>query len=151
MENLEHLRKSAKLKLIIMCLATIIPIISIVILEFSFLELRSFNSVISDLLFARYNILILLEAYIITKIFDYIKIFTLIDYATSEVIKKNDGRIKFIKLKTESMTIKIFIYLISIALIVTTFCRYIFYTLLGVLLAVFITYFSILIYYSKKY
>ena len=152
MENLDHLKKSAKLKLIIMCLSTLLPVILAIMLEFVFPNLNTPNSAIPDLVFARYGILVLLEAYIVMKIVNYIKILTSIDYASAEVVKKNDERNKFIKLKTESMTIKVFIYIIGVALIATAFIdRYIFYTLLGVLLAVIIIYFSVLIYYTKKY
>ncbi len=152
MENQEHLIKMTKIKLVIMSLSTILPILLLVIFQFCISDLFQEGTVVYDLIVFRYGIFALLECYIGSKIAKYIKILTSIDYASSEVIRKNDERNKFIKLKTESFTIKIVIYLMGIALIVTAFInRYVFYTLLGVLLVNLVTYFIVKIYYSKKY
>ena len=149
MENLDHLKKTSKIKLIIMSLATILPIVLIVVFE---LIPNHENSAVADLIIIRYGILVLLEGYIGLKIINYIKILTSIDFAQAEVVKRNDERNKYIKLKTESMTIKICIYLLGIALLVTAFInRFIFYTLIGVLLVGVIVFSIVKIYYSKKY
>ena len=149
MENLDHLKKTSKIKLIIMSLATILPIVLIVVFE---LIPNHENSAVADLIIIRYGILVLLEGYIGLKIINYIKILTSIDFAQAEVVKRNDERNKYIKLKTESMTIKICIYLLGISLLVTAFInRFIFYTLIGVLLVGVIVFSIVKIYYSKKY
>ena len=149
MENLDHLKKTSKIKLIIMSLATILPIVLIVVFE---LIPNHENSAVADLIIIRYGILVLLEGYIGLKIINYIKILTSIDFAQAEVVKRNDERNKYIKLKTESMTIKICIYLLGIALLVTAFInRFIFYTLIGVLLVGVIVFSIVKLYYSKKY
>ncbi len=149
MENLDHLKKTSKIKLIIMSLATILPIVLIIVFE---LIPNHENSAVADLIIIRYGILVLLEGYIGLKIINYIKILTSIDFAQAEVVKRNDERNKYIKLKTESMTIKICIYLLGIALLVTAFInRFIFYTLIGVLLVGVIVFSIVKIYYSKKY
>ena len=152
MENQEHLIKMTKIKLIIMSLSTILPILLLLIFQFWINNLFQEGTVVYDLIVFRYGIFVLLEGYIGLKIAKYVKILTSVDYASSEVIRKNDERNKFIKLKTESFTIKILIYMMGIALIVTAFInRYIFYTLLGVLLVNLVVYFIVKIYYSKKY
>ena len=149
MENLDHLKKTSKIKLIIMCLATILPIILLVVFE---LIPNLENSAVADLIIIRYGILVLLEGYIGLKIYNYVKILTSVDFAQAEVVKRNDERNKFIKLKTESMTIKICIYALGIAILVTAFInRFIFYTLIGVLFFSFVSFFIVKIYYSKKY
>ena len=149
MENLDHLKKTSKIKLIIMSLATILPIILLVVLE---LIPHSEESALADLIIIRYGILVLLEGYIGIKIYNYIKILTSVDFAQAEVIKRNDERNKFIKLKTESMTIKICIYALGISLLVTAFInRFIFYTLISVLLFAVITFIIVKLYYNKKY
>ena len=149
MENLDHLKKTSKIKLIIMSLATILPIILLVVLE---LIPHSEESALADLIIIRYGILVLLEGYIGIKIYNYIKILTSVDFTQSEVIKRNDERNKFIKLKTESMTIKICIYALGISLLVTAFInRFIFYTLISVLLFAVITFVIVKLYYTKKY
>ena len=149
MENIEHLRKTSIIKLIIMSLATILPILLLVIFE---LIPKNEESALADLIIIRYGILVLLEGYIGIKIVNYIKILTSVDYAQAEIVKRNDERNKFIKLKTESMTIKICIYGMGIALIVTAFInRYIFYTLLGVLLFGVLAFVISKLVYTKKY
>ena len=149
MENLDHLKKTSKIKLIIMSLATILPIILLVVLE---LIPHSEESALADLIIIRYGILVLLEGYIGIKIYNYIKILTSVDFAQAEVIKRNDERNKFIKLKTESMTIKICIYALGISLLVTAFInRFIFYILISVLLFAVITFVIVKLYYTKKY
>ncbi len=149
MENLDHLKKTSKIKLIIMCLATILPIILLVVFE---LIPNLENSAVADLIIIRYGILVLLEGYIGLKIYNYVKILTSVDFAQAEVVKRNDERNKFIKLKTESMTIKICIYALGIAILVTAFInRFIFYTLIGVLFFAVVSFVIVKIYYSKKY
>ncbi len=149
METLEHLRKISKIKLIIMSLSTILPIIILVALE---LAPQTKDSAVPDLVIFRYGILVLLEGYIGIKIYTYIRILMNVDFATIELTKKNDERIRFIKLKTDSMTIKIAIYGIGIAMIVTAFIhRLLFYTLLIVLLSYIVIYLAVKLYYCKKY
>ncbi|HIT43774.1 TPA: hypothetical protein IAA91_02945 [Candidatus Avacholeplasma faecigallinarum] len=150
MENIEHLRKTSKIKLIIMSLATLLPLSILFIMEF--IPINNINSALPDLIIFRYGIFVLLEGYIGIKISTYIRILTNVDFATNEVIKRNDERNRFIKLKTESLSIKIAIYAVGIALIVTAFInRYIFYTLLSMLLSYIVIYFLVKIYYWKKY
>ena len=152
METQEHLIKMTKIKLVIMSLSTILPILLLVIFQFWVKNLFQEGSVVYDLIVFRYGIFVLLEGYIGLKIAKYVKILTSVDYASAEIIRKNDERNKFIKLKTESFTIKTSVYLMGIALIVTAFInRYIFYTLLGVLFVNLVIYFIVKIYYSKKY
>ena len=148
--GLEKLRKTTKIKLIIMSLSTLLPII--ILLTMDLIPNINQNSALPDLIIFRYGILALLEGYIGVKIFIYIRILANNDFAEAEVIKRNDERNKYIKMKSYAMTIKVSLYLLGIALIVTAFInRMIFYTLLGVLLAGLIVYFIELIYYANKY
>ncbi len=149
METLEHLRRVSKIKLIIMSLSTLLPILILFVME---LIPKNENSAVPDLVIFRYGILVLLEGYIGIKIANYIRILTNVDYAENELLKKNDERNRFIKLKTDSMTIKIAIYALGIAMIVTAFInRWIFYTLLFVLLTYIVAYAFVKLYYWKKY
>ena len=152
MENKEYLLKMTKIKLVIMSLSTILPILLLVTFQFWIEDLLQEGSVVYDLIVFRYGIFVLLEGYIGLKIAKYAKILTSVDYASSEIIRKNDERNKFIKLKTESFTIKILIYLMGIALIVTAFInRYIFYTILAVVLFAIISFVISKLVYTKKY
>lgn len=150
METFDHLKKMAKIKLIIMSLSTLLPIA--ILLIFELIKPESNGSALSDLVIFRYGIFVLLEGYIGMKIATYIRILTNIDFATAEHVKRNDERNKFIKLKTDAMTIKISIYVLGIALIVTAFInRFIFYTLLSVLVVYLVSYLFVKFYYCKKY
>ena len=150
METFDHLKKMAKIKLIIMSLSTLLPIA--ILLIFELIKPESNGSALSDLVIFRYGIFVLLEGYIGMKIATYIRILTNIDFATAEHVKRNDERNKFIKLKTDAMTIKISIYVLGIALIVTEFInRFIFYTLLSVLVVYLVSYLFVKFYYCKKY
>lgn len=149
METLEHLRKISKIKLIIMSLSTILPILILFIME---LIPENENSAVYDLIIFRYGILVLLEGYIGIKITGYVRILVNVDYASNELLKKNDERNKFIKLKTDSLALKIAIYMLGIALIITAFInRFIFYTLFFVLLTYIVVYLFVRLYYWKKY
>ena len=101
-----------------MSLSTLLPILILVFME---LIPENKESAVYDLIIFRYGIFVLLEGYIGIKIANYIRILTNVDYASNELIKKNDERNKYIRLKTESLTIKIAIYTLGIALIVTAF------------------------------
>ena len=148
--GLEKLRKTTKIKLIIMSLSTLLPII--ILLTMDLIPNINQNSALPDLIIFRYGILALLEGYIGVKICIYIRILANNDFAEAEVIKRNDERNKYIKMKSYAMTIKVSLYLLGIALIVTAFInRMIFYTLLGVLLAGLIVYLIVLIYYANIY
>lgn len=147
--TLERLKKVSKIKLIIMSFTTLLPIIILICME---LIPNLDASAVSDLIIFRYGIFVLLEGYIGIKIYTYAKILLDVDYAESELIKKNDERISFIKLKTNAFTLKLTMFSLGIALIVTAFInRIIFYTLLGVLLFFMVVYIAVKIYYSRKY
>ena len=147
--TLERLKKVSKIKLIIMSITTLLPIAILICME---LIPNLKESAVSDLIIFRYGIFVLLEGYIGIKIYVYAKILLDVDFASNELVKRNDERISFIKLKTNAFTIKLVIFLLGIALIITAFInRVIFYTLLSVLLVIIIIYIAVRIYYSRKY
>lgn len=151
MENIEHLKKNAKLKLLIMSLSTLLPILLLILLQVLAANFKE-DSALPDLVVFRYGIFVLFEGYIGFKISVYIRILTNADFASNEVLKRNDERNKFIKLKTNAMSLKIFVYVIGIALIITAFLsRIAFYSLLSMLLVYLIIYLFVKLYYCKKY
>lgn len=147
--TLERLKKVSKIKLIIMSFTTLLPIIILICME---LIPNLDVSAVSDLIIFRYGIFVLLEGYIGIKIYTYAKILLDVDYAESELIKKNDERLSFIKLKTNAFVLKLTMFSLGIALIVTAFInKIIFYSLLSVLAFFIIAYIAVKIYYSRKY
>ncbi|MBE6136917.1 MAG: hypothetical protein E7176_00785 [Erysipelotrichaceae bacterium] len=150
--TMDRLKRTAKIKLIIMALATLLPILILICMELIPSFANSDNAAFADLIIFRYGIFVLLEGYIGIKIYTYAKILLDVDFASNELIKKNDERISFIKLKTNNFSLKLALYSIGIALIVTAFInKIIFYTLLAVLTFFIISYICVRIYYSKKY
>lgn len=147
--TLERLKKVSKIKLIIMSFTTLLPIIILICME---LIPNLDDSAVSDLIIFRYGIFVLLEGYIGIKIYTYAKILLDVDYAESELVKKNDERLSFIKLKTNAFVLKLTMFSLGIALIITAFInKIIFYSLLSVLVFFIIAYIAVKIYYSRKY
>ncbi|MDE6584002.1 MAG: hypothetical protein K2K15_01245 [Anaeroplasmataceae bacterium] len=150
MDAKEKLRKGIRTRLIVMSLATVLPIILLILFNLPFFKNRFV--VYSDLFVLRYAIFVLLEGYIGVKIYRYIRFFCDAEYADLFILRKTDERLNFIRLKTNAMVIKIFIYLCGIALIIAGFFNsVVFYTLLSVLGLMLVIYLFVFIYYLKKY
>ncbi|MCM1131002.1 MAG: hypothetical protein NC310_03060 [Roseburia sp.] len=150
MDSKEKLRKGIKIRLIVMSLSAVLPIILLVLFSLPFFK-KQFV-VYSDLFFLRYAIFVLLEGYIGFKIYRYIRFFCDTEYADFFVLRKTDERLNYIRLKTNAMVIKIFIYVCGIALIIAGFFNSaVFYTLLSILCAVLLIYLFVYLVYSKKY
>lgn len=150
MDAKEKLRKGIRTRLIVMSLATLLPILLLILFNLPFFKNRFV--VYSDLFVLRYAIFVLLEGYIGVKIYRYIRFFCDTEYADLFILRKTDERLNFIRLKTNAMVIKIFIYLCGIALIIAGFFNsVVFYTLLSVLGLMLVIYLFVFIYYLKKY
>ena len=150
MENREKINRGIKVRLIVMSLATLLPVLLLVLFESPFF--REKFVVYKSLVFLRYVFFALLEMYILFKIYRYIRYFKDSDYKERYILNKNDERNNFIRLKTDAMVIKIFIYICAIALITAGFFNEIvFYTLLVILLSVLITTISVYCVYRNKY
>lgn len=108
--------------------------------------------VYSDLFVLRYAIFVLLEGYIVFKIYRYIRFFCDVEYADLFVLRKTDERLNFVRLKTNALVIKILIYVSGIAMITAGFFNAIvFYTILCMMIAVLLMYLFVYLYYSRKY
>ncbi len=150
MENKEKIKKGIKIRLIVMSLSTVLPILLLIFFELPFFKDQLV--VYKDIEVLRYAIFVLLEGYIGFKIYRYIRFLSDSEYADLFVLRKNDERLNFIRLKTNALAIKIFIYVDGIALITAGFLNAaVFYTLLSVMGAVLLIYSGVYIYYSKKY
>ncbi len=150
MDNKEKLRKGIKIRLIVMSLSTVLPIILMILFELPVFKQQFV--IYNDLVVLRYAIFVLLEGYIGFKIYRYVRFFCDAEYADLVALRKNDERLNFIRLKTNALAIKIFIYVCGIALITAGFFNAIvFYTLLSILGAVLVIYLFVYLYYSKKY
>lgn len=150
MDYQEKMRKGIIIRLIVMSLSTLLPILLLILFNLPFFKEKF--KVYNDLFVLRYAIFILLEAYIIFKIYRYIRFLVDDEYQNKFILTRTDERLNFIKLKTNALVIKVFIYVCGIALITAGFFdAIVFYTLLGILGVVLIIYLFVYIYYSKKY
>ena len=150
MDNKEKIKKGIKTRLIVMSLSTLLPILLLIFFSLPFFKKRFV--MYNDLLVFRYAIFVLLEGYIGFKIYRYIRFFCDSEYADFFILRKTDERLNFIRLKTNAMVIKIFIYVCGIALITAGFfSAAVFYTLLSILCAVLLIYLFVYIFYSRRY
>mgnify|MGYP004467542089 CR=1 FL=1 len=146
---MDRFLKVTKAKLIVMCLATLLPIIVITALP---PILSEHFKVYADLMALRYVLFVLVEGVIIKKITNYILILKKEEYANKAYVKLHDERLVFVKMKSCALTIKIILYVLSIITVAFGFIdRNIFYTLLIVIFIIVITLVSTLLYYHRKY
>lgn len=150
MDTKEKFKKGIIIRLVVMALSTLLPIILLILFEQDFFKEQFV--VYKDLVVLRYAIFVLLEGYIGFKIYGYVRYLCDNEYADLLMLRKNDERLNFIRLKTNALVIKILIYVCGIALITVGFINaVVFYTILAFLITVLLIYTSVYIFYSKKY
>lgn len=151
MNSIEKLRKFTKIKLIVMCLSTLLPILIVVFLSIfgsKFVE----NSIFDLAPYVPPLITVCFETWIVYKITKYIRILTNESYANKQLVAKNDERNKFIHLKANALLNKIFLYILGVVTIFTAFTdRAAFYYSTTTLLAFLVTGIVVNFYYHRKY
>lgn len=117
--NYQKKRKHTIGKLIVMSLATLLPIIAYFVLGAIY---RFFNSPEKmDLVVLRLLVLIIFELAIAFKIVLYIRIIASEEFANKYFIKKNDERNIYIRQRTTSFTMKLSLYLMGVGMVVAGF------------------------------
>ena len=150
---MENIRKVTKIKLLVMLLSMTLPLIiiftmALVPFDFSGDHLSLFERFQP----LPYIIMVLVEVYLAFKNYKYVKILKDDDYAKYYMIKKNDERNKMIRLYTNALVHKIFIYILGIALIFTAFIdENYFYFCLGTAVTFVIVHIAVYVYYTRKY
>lgn len=141
-------RKLTKPKLIIMCLALLLPVILLIILQ---LANREFEMDAHIVVF-RYIIMALFEIYILSKVLKYSRIMLDDTYCRICCVRLRDERLVYLRNRAYNMAYKIMLFAIGIVLIVSCYySKEIFYVTLSFLLMLTGTYNIALIYYKKKY
>lgn len=148
--NYQKKRKHTIGKLIVMSLATLLPIIAYFVLGAIY---RFFNSPEKmDLVVLRLLVLIIFELAIAFKIVLYIRIIASEEFANKYFIKKNDERNIYIRQRTTSFTMKLSLYLMGVGMVVAGFySKAIFYALGAIIIGEIIIYIFTHLYFSKKY
>lgn len=145
--NIERFKRITKIKLVLMCLATLLPILIVASLE-AFLQ-KQFGY---TYIILRYLVFALCEISIVLKIISYILILKNKDFCLKVHTKITDERNTFIRSKTSMFTIKSILFLNSLLLIIFGFIDpKIFIVLAAETIGVLIIFFASLYYYRKKY
>ena len=129
---------------------TLLPILLLIILN----VVKNIEGVViyKSIVAMRYAIFVALEGYLGVKIYRYIKILNDADYCDLVLAQRNDERVTFIRLKTNALVVKVLVYGIGVGIIVAGFVNaYIFFTLLGVDIAIIIIYAGSYLYYNRKF
>ena len=148
--NYQKKRKHTIGKLVVMSLATLLPIIAYFVLGAIYRFFESQDKM--DLVVLRLLVLIIFEIIIALKIVLYIRIIASEEFASRYFIKKNDERNISIKQRTTSFTMKLSLYLMGIGMIVSGFfSKAIFYALGATIICEIIIYIFTQLYFSKKY
>ncbi len=149
--DLAKLKKATKIKIVFMSISIAIPLILVAIL--GPLSTKHFSSWVQipvkvlDLI-----IVVVGEAFIIYKVAYYGRILASDEYAKKVLIKKNDERLIFIKQKYSLFTVKMVVFLMLIAIIVSGFINTIVFITLSITLATIgLTWLITIIYYKNKY
>lgn len=149
MYKADRLKKITKIKLVIMSLATILPIVLVSVLgptEVKFFDAPGYLKIL------RYSVFFITEGVIIYKIVGYIRVLTSKEYFDNLLIKKKDERLIFIKQRYQSFSLKLILYLLVIAVIVSGFLNeVVFLTVLSTIGVLLITMGITFIYYDKKF
>ena len=149
--TIEDLRKRSKLKLIVMSLSMTLPIFIVFLLGFGGFEFGE-NSVFLVFEPLPYIVCGVFIAGLIYKVCNYAVILKNDKYAEKVLIKKNDERNKFIKVKSYGLASQIFIYVMGVACILTAFIdKSAFYSCITILAAFVLIEVIVRIVYKKIY
>lgn len=148
---MENLRKVSKIKLGVMLSSMILPIAIVIVMAVGDFEFTN-DSIFSKWQPLPYIICVIVEAYLVYKNYKYVKIIRDDEYADYYLIKKNDERNKAIRLHTNALVQKIFIYVLAVVMVFTAFLNIDYFILAScIALAFLIIHIAVSLYYNKKY
>lgn len=147
--NYKRTRKHTIGKLVVMSLATLLPLVLVAILGIVYDFFKGEQAL--DLKIFRYVVLVVFETVIIYKIAIYIRIIASKAWAEKYFIKKHDERCIYIKQRTSTFTLKMVLYLCALGMVVTGFInKTLFYCFGGVIAVTLLTLLLTYLYFSKK-
>ena len=154
MKQMNKMSKQVKFRLFISLFCALLPVILIVLLELPVTSdwIHEHFEIESEPVFLRYFILIGLELFILWKIAVYTRFISSDKFKLNYFIDKTDERNDLIHMKTNKYTIRIIIYVLCGAAIISSFFNlYLFFVVAGILLIALISYIGTHIYFSRKY
>ena len=151
--ELSELLRRTKLKLIVMSTSLILPIVVLIVMSINAFDwIGKENSIFENAPYVVYIVSALFIGWIIYKIVKYTLILCKPDFANNQLVKKTDERIKYLKLKANSLTYKIFLYVMGVA---TIFCAFVnwgyFFFSVGVFIAFLVIHGIVLLVFLKKF
>lgn len=147
--NYKRTRNHTIGKLVVMSLATLLPLVLVAILGIVYDFFKGEQAL--DLKIFRYVVLVVFETVIIYKIAIYIRIIASKTWAEKYFIKKHDERCIYIKQRTSTFTLKMVLYLCALGMVVTGFInKTLFYCFGGVIAVTLLTLLLTYLYFSKK-
>lgn len=122
MENNDIIKRT-KIKILVMSLSLTLPIIVLIVMSLDSLNwVEKENSIFVKAPYVPYIASFFFMGWIVYKIIKYILIVTREDFRNKIKIKKDDERIRYLKLRANSLTYKIFLYIMGV---VTIFCAFV--------------------------
>ena len=151
--EIEDLIKRTKIKLIVMSISLTLPIAILFIMSFdSFDWVEKENSIFVNAPYVPYIASGIFFGWIGYKIVKYILILKDPEFANKRLVEKTDERIKYLKLRANALTYKIFLYVMGVAVI---FCAFVtwgyFFFSIGVLTAFLVIHFIVYWVFLKKF
>lgn len=147
----ENVKKTAKKRIILLSLAMLLPILIVVL--YSNIEILRYDATIfNDYLWLLIIAVVLFESYIVVRIIHNILIITNGKYLEKRMIIKNDERNKYIWLKTNAMSFKLFVYILGVFTILSAFImKEYFYLSAFILIGFIILQLIVYLIYRRKY
>ena len=147
----ENVKKTAKKRIILLSLAMLLPILIVVL--YSNIEILRYDATIfNDYLWLLIIAVVLFESYIVVRIIHNILIITNGKYLEKRMIIKNDERNKYIWLKTNAMSFKLFVYILGVCTILSVFImKEYFYLSAFILIGFIILQLIVYLIYRRKY
>lgn len=147
--NYSKTRKHAIGKLVVMSLATLLPLVLVGVFGAIYNFFKGSQAL--DLKIFRYVVLVIFEAIVIYKICFYLRIISSEEWTEEIYIKKRDERNIYIKQRTHSFTIKLALFVCGIGMIISGFLsKTVFYTLGSIIVVILLSHLFTYLYFSKK-
>lgn len=151
--EIDDLKKRTRIKLIVMSLSLTLPIAILFIMSFdSFEWVEKENSIFVNAPYVPYIASGFFMGWIVYKIVKYILILRNPEFANKRLVEKTDERIRYLKLRANSLTYKIFLYVMGVAVI---FCAFVnwgyFYFSVGVFIVFLVIHYIVYIVFMKKF
>ena len=151
MKNLTEQQKKIVYRLITMIISTFAPIVIVVVfsvVDFKFTE----GSLYKEYSFIPPILVAIFELGLIAYIVHLIIMLAKPEYMEQVEIKKNDERLKYLKMKSDALVFKLCIYLLAVVTIVTLFTEiYQFVICISLFASFILIKFFVYLYYLRKY